>query len=586
MPLLARAAAMLGVAVALIAASVLPANADAPTPVDPADVASLTITPGDQTVVAGDWVYTTAVAYDQNGVSLGDVTTQSTIVDSVTGEQDPTRPWDVRPITLGLHTITYTFGSITASIALTVEPGGLQSVVLKGFPAEPVTAGSTITLKAEGYDAWMHDLGDYTSQVSFRLENAAANESVSGNSTHVTVAGARFVDAVLPNFSHIGSATFTVVHAAAVSGSYNWGALPDDSYVGVAYSYPVQSLDAYGNTVARVSAKLKSSHTADHISGSKVTFVNKSARTITATIGSTHLSVRRDAVQDSVVSEFLFVGVAAGHAPHVTVRMVAGDSGVQPTGTVRVYYYNHKAAHVDVHVTSNRVYTVPMPKLTAAGSWESTAVFLGSNAYVKAELSGDFLSHDGSSVTEHVSPGAPTHIVLSHSGNAYAAPTEFSTFGADRYGNHSGPIDDAVLSASGGAKVHGDTVTFPKAGKFTIRSRAGGFSAAKSVTVIRSASFVEFAPVSPVVSGTAGTVQVYVSSVAEPAIIASGHVVLHYGTKTITGSVVVVDGIGTVTFTLPVLPRGSYALYATYVGNGGLYSGRTGHTTLRVVAAA
>ena len=576
---------MLGITAALVASSVLPASADTPTPVDPADVASLTIAPGDETVSAGDWVYTWATAYDANGVSLGDVTTQATIVDSVSGEQDATHPWNLRPTTLGVHIITYTYGATTASISLTVIPGSLHSVVIGGIPTKPVVAGSTVTLTAEGYDAWMHDLGDYTSQMSFRLENAASNEAATGNSIRPTVAGVRTIDASSQS-SDYGSATLTVVHAAS-AGSYRFAPLDNPNYVGVKHPFVVQSVDHYGNTVGTVKARLKSSHSTDKVSGSYVTFVSAGARTVTATIGTKHLTARETAARDYALSTFSFEDVQAGQTPKVTLSLWPAHTRLQPTGTVRLtYVVGGKTTHIDTRVTRSSTYTVHVPRLTVAGSWKISVRYLGSSTYLPMNLANTLGSIDPDVQYETVNPADPSEIVLSHSGPSYAGPTQFSTFLADKYGNHISQVDDAVITASGGATVDGDIVTFPKAGKYTVHATEGGYSTSKSVTVVSTSSTTEIVLPTPITAGVPSTVQVYVSSLEDPALIPVGRVVLHYGTKTLSGIVEYTPGDGaSATFSLPSLHSGSYVLYATYSGDGGLHASNSRHITVKVVAA-
>jgi len=97
----------------------------------------------------------------------------------------------------GTATITASSGTLTATSAITVNTGPLQSIALTASTLTP-TAGSTFTLTAMGTFSGSTQLQDITTQVSWNNDNttavslsqgsgsATANTSTSGQVAHIS----------------------------------------------------------------------------------------------------------------------------------------------------------------------------------------------------------------------------------------------------------------------------------------------------------------------------------------------------------------------------------------------------------------
>src|SRR5262249_44532600 len=155
--------------------------------VAPAPLASLKLSPAAAKVTAGDSATYRADGEDEFGNRLGEVTAQATFSSSPDGSCSGAA---CTATVMGIHTVTATVdlgGGVIAegSAVLRVVPGPLASLKLRPAAAK-VTAGDSVTYRADGVDEFGNRLGEVTAQATFSI---SPDGSCSGATCTAATAG-------------------------------------------------------------------------------------------------------------------------------------------------------------------------------------------------------------------------------------------------------------------------------------------------------------------------------------------------------------------------------------------------------------
>ena len=132
--------------------------------VNPAALASITVSPSSASIAAGDSQPYTAEGFDSHGNSLGDVTSGTTFSIDGAGTCGTA---SCGSNVAGSYTVTGTDGAFSDTASLTVTPGGLAAITVSPSSAS-IAAGDSQPYTAEGFDSHGNSLGDVTSGTTFR----------------------------------------------------------------------------------------------------------------------------------------------------------------------------------------------------------------------------------------------------------------------------------------------------------------------------------------------------------------------------------------------------------------------------------
>ena len=145
----------------------------------------------------------------------------------------------------GPHTVTGTDGSFTDDASLTVNAGGLTSIVVSPADAT-IAAGDSQTYTAEGFDAYGNSKGDRTSTVTFTI---TPNGSCSANVCTASVTGDHVVRGAIGGAS--STATLHVILSGALA-SITISPSSATVTAGVSQTYGATDSDQFGNSLGDV----------------------------------------------------------------------------------------------------------------------------------------------------------------------------------------------------------------------------------------------------------------------------------------------------------------------------------------------
>ena len=212
--------------------------------------------------------------YDSMGNDVGNVTTDSVFSIAPNGSCSGSICEARQP---GLHTITADDGGVTATAQLQVDVSPVYFLVLSPQTAT-VAQGGSQTYKAEGYDIYGDDLGDFTSQATFSI-------SPDGTCTESTCTPGSTGDHTVTATYAYASGTATL-HVATV---FSIQATPSGSTIpaGGTQTYQVEGYDLYGNDLGNVTAQTTLSISPDgSCTGATCTATKPGVHSVTATEGS------------------------------------------------------------------------------------------------------------------------------------------------------------------------------------------------------------------------------------------------------------------------------------------------------------
>jgi hypothetical protein len=296
--------------------------------VSPATLDHLALSPANAAVTAGDSQTYSAVAFDQFGNSLGDVTGVTTfaIIDGTCTSAK------CGATIAGTDTVTGTDGAATGGATLTVNPAPLDHLALSPVSAT-ITAGGSQAYTAEGFDQYGNSRGDVTAATTFTIAGVG---SCTGASCTSTAGGPHTV--VGTDAAKTGAATLTVAPAA-----FDHLALAPASatvIAGTAQSYSAEGFDQYGNSRGSVTTT-----TTFTVNGGGSCVGNSCAappglHTVTGTLSGRSATATLTVIKATpVVSVHASPASAAfGAAVTFTAHVTSGSGGaLTPTGSVRFY---------------------------------------------------------------------------------------------------------------------------------------------------------------------------------------------------------------------------------------------------------
>ena len=153
----------------------------------------ITISPSSSSITAGGSQVYTAEAFDQNNISLGDVTASTTFT---IGPDGSCTGASCTATVTGTHTVTGTYGGKTSSATLQVSAGVLDHFEIAPIGPQTVLTPFTITVTAK--DSFSNTAGSFTGTVALSTTAGTISPTSSGSfsggawtgSVQVTSAGA------------------------------------------------------------------------------------------------------------------------------------------------------------------------------------------------------------------------------------------------------------------------------------------------------------------------------------------------------------------------------------------------------------
>ena len=443
--------------------------------------AALAIAPSNATISPGESQAYTAVASDEFGNPLGNVT--GTTLFSIAPDGSCAAAVCTASI-VGPHTVTGAMGSLLDTASLNVIGGSLASISLSPS-ASAIAAGDTQTYLAEGFDAAGNSLGDVTGLTIFTIEPAAeiaaADEACDENVCGGTAAGPYVVTGIAEELSD--TATLTIEPGAAQSLELS----PSDATVdaGVPQSFEVEAFDEFDNSLGDVTgetgfdiepAGVFAAELPDAICEANIcTAYGAGDWLVTATFG------------DLTGSALLTI-----HAgPLAAVEIAPGDATITAGGT-QTYTTDGFDEYGNLlgDVTADTTFTIEPAEIFAetADAYACAANVCGATAagfYVVTGTSGEafdsaFLTVESAEVASiQISPAEAT--ITAGDSQGYTAE------GFDALGNSLGDVTDQTgFGIDGAGWCEGTTCGSNYAGTYTVTGFYGGgdeITATASLTV-------------------------------------------------------------------------------------------------------
>jgi hypothetical protein len=439
------------------------AVATATVTVNPATLDHLVVTPATATVTATDSKTFTVEGFDVFDNSLGDVTTDTVFTTDVTSDHV-----DGATITFtraGSHTVIATDGAATATAAVLVDAGPLDSITVSPQTAN-LTAGDSQEFTAEGFDAQGNSLGDVTADSTFTSDDPT--DTVRGATITFLTAGTHAVTATDGGVM----ATASVAVAAGALDSITISPATADVTAGGSQAFTAEGFDSHGNDLGDVTAgsTFASGVPTDEVNDASITFVAAGAHTITAT--------------DGRASATATVTVAAG--PVASLTLTPADSTVTAGASVTFAVEGFDAEGNSVG-----------DEAAVLTSDDSTDVVAGSQVTFGTAGTHTITATVGlrtatATVLVQVDPAAVGSITLTLS--ATTAKVKHSVTATvtakDDFGNDLGDVTSQVTLTSNYAAdvIDGSTITFGHASRHVITATLDGNTSSVTVTVIPAAA--------------------------------------------------------------------------------------------------
>ena len=224
--------------------------------VNPASLASITLSPANVTITAGGSQAYTATGYDQYQNRIGDVTSATTF--SVSNGACTANACS--STVAGAQTVTGNDSGITSMVTLNVLPGAITQLALTPATAT-IAAGASQTYAAQGLDTYGNPAGDVTASTTFTMTSPG---SCTGASCTSNAAAAYTVTGTYTNGAQ-GTASLTVTagsftqlqllvpgETAAPGTATGKTGTPNTEYVNGAFNLTVNAVDQYWNLVNSV----------------------------------------------------------------------------------------------------------------------------------------------------------------------------------------------------------------------------------------------------------------------------------------------------------------------------------------------
>lgn len=215
--------------------------------VDPGAIDYLTISPESAQIASGGSQAYTTQAWDVFGNLIGTVTGDTVFTIELSGRfttaenNEASCTGNVCTAYVAAdHTVTGSYAGEFASSLLTVVGGALDSITISPSSSS-ITAGTTQTYTADGYDAANNWLGDVTGDTTFTI---SAGGSCTGAACGSTTAGGYTVTGT--NGTAVDTASLTVTPAAAASLVLTPATASIQT--GQTQAYAAEAFDAFGNS--------------------------------------------------------------------------------------------------------------------------------------------------------------------------------------------------------------------------------------------------------------------------------------------------------------------------------------------------
>ncbi len=256
---------------------------------------SITISPTPATIAVGGSQIYTATGYDQNGVSMGDVTSSATF--SVNGasiaRNSVTEPSD------GIYSVTASIGSVTSNTATLTVYGPLASFSVSPISASQI-AGTAFTVTITAQDANGFTVANYAGSATLTdfsgsigpISTGAFTNGVWTGQVTITKAWTNDVITVADSSSSAAgqSGLFTVNPGALAT--FAFSAISSPQIAGTSFSVTITAQDAYGNTITTYTGPA----TLTDLSGS----VSPASATFTAGVWTSQVTVTKAWTNDVI----------------------------------------------------------------------------------------------------------------------------------------------------------------------------------------------------------------------------------------------------------------------------------------------
>jgi hypothetical protein len=227
-----------------VSATIGAASGSAGLTVEAGPLASIVVSPGTATVAAGETQAFSAEGFDAYGNSLGDMTGEAAWTISGAGSCDGA----VCGATIvGDYTVSATIGLVTGTATLTIDAGGLASIIVSPSTAS-ITAGGNQSFTAEGFDAYGNSRGDVTSQASWSI---SAGGSCDGALCGAATVGDYTVTALLQDAEDTATLAVEAGSLASITVSPGFATIT----AGETQAFTAEGFDAYGNSRGDVTSE-------------------------------------------------------------------------------------------------------------------------------------------------------------------------------------------------------------------------------------------------------------------------------------------------------------------------------------------
>jgi hypothetical protein len=522
-------------------------------------VVSLGVTPLTGTIYSGSTQSIEMTGTDGSG-DVGDQSPFAHLVSD--GEGDVVSGDTITFGKAGTRTVSASLPGYSLSAAMTVTVTAAQLSVLTVTPSSTsVTAGGSVSFGVTGADVAGNSYGDVTADTTLTSSDGT---DVIDNTTHTigfTTAGSHTITAtdgtvtrtqqIQVNNAALASLTATAVTTATAGDVVN---------------YSVTGADAYGNSYGDVTASttLTSDVSSDVINNVTHSIVMDAAtvHTVTLTDGAittTHqVTVSKGAVAHLSAIPTATAVVAGGSA---TFAVTGADAYSNSFGDVtgNVTLTSNVASDVINNVSHSIVFT-------AAGTHTITATDgLASVAVAIVVTAAPF---------NHISlvPGSLTAFV--HHSRTYTLQRQ------DAFGNSLGLVTSGarLRSNSTSDSISGLKITFGSTGTHTLTATGAGKTTHLAVVVSRDVAHLSFSIPSVVHAGRSTIITVSLSagpSGSKP----TGTVRVYYTSRSYVNVAYSSTSHTSKTVTVPALKKGTYSLYARYLGSSNYSAISTAHVS-------
>jgi parallel beta-helix repeat protein len=414
----------------------------------------ITVSPASASIAAGGSQAYTAEAFDGSNNSLGVVTSSTAFSIAPNGSCSAA---SCGATAAGAHTVTGSYAGKTATAALTVTAGPLDSIVLSPASAS-IAAGGAQAYTAAGRDQYGNSTGDVTASTTFTI---APNGSCAGASCGATSVGAHTVTG-----SH-GGKTGTA-GLAVTAGPLDGIMLSPASatvQVGDPQAYTAEGRDQYGNSLGDVTASTSFSIEPDgSCTGASCSGAAAGLHTVTGS------NAGKTATAELTVAE-------ATGVHHIVVS--PASASVAAGGSKAYTAEAFDASDVSLgDVTGSTTFSIAPNGLCAAASCGATVA--GAHT-----VTGSYVGKTATAALT-VTAGPLDAIVLSPASASIAsgASQAYTADGRDEYGNTLGDVTSSTaFSIAPNGSCAGASCGATEVGAHTVTGTNGGKTATAELTV-------------------------------------------------------------------------------------------------------